>query len=421
MNPDSIAAVYSGLAAPHFLRPQWLLALLALPLLAVWWWRRHIRSSAWRDAVDPHLLPHLLESRPGTQGRLAWWTGMVAFALAVCALAGPSWQRVEQPLWQSRAPLVIALDLSGTMLATDLPPSRLAQARAKLATLLRDRAGGQVGLIAFADDAYTVAPLTDDAGNVALFLDALAPDIMPLYGRSSDGSRADRAIERSARLLRQAGFDRGDILLLGDHADAGARDAAVAAARAGYRVSVLGLGTSAGAAYRDGAGGIAQARLDAVSLRALAQAGGGEYATLTAGDGDLAALGVLDPRQAGTVATQGQKTWLWHDQGYWLLLPLLLLAVFAFRRGGALAALLPCLLLLPWQPARAAGVDWWQRADQQAHQQLEQGAQAYRGEDFAAAEKQWQGLPGADAAYNRGNALAKQGRYADAIAAYDEA
>lgn len=418
MNPEAIVA---GLVAPHFLRPQWLLALLALPLLAALWRRRRMRRNAWRDAVDPHLLPHLLEGPSGTQGRLAPWIGLAAFALAVCALAGPSWQRIAQPLWQSRAPLVVALDLSDAILATDLPPSRLAQARAKLATLLRERSGGQVGLLAYADDAYTVAPLTDDGGNVALFLDALAPDIMPAHGQSSDGSRADRAIERSAQLLRQAGFDRGDILLLSDHADARARDAAAAAARAGYRVSVLGLGTSAGAAYRDGAGVIAQARLDAGSLRALARSGGGGYATLAAGDGDLDALGVLDPGQAGTIAAQGQKTWLWHDQGYWLLLPLLLLAVFGFRRGGVLAALLPCLLLLPWQPARAAGSDWWQRADQQAHQQLEQGAQAYRGKDFAAAEKHWQGLPGADAAYNLGNALAKQGRYEEAIAAYDEA
>ena len=335
MNIDSLAASAASLSALHFLRPQWLLALLALPLLAWWWRRRRRRQSVWRDAVDPHLLSHLLEGRSGMRANAAPWLGLLGITLAVCALAGPSWQRVEQPLWQSRAPLVVALDLSSATLASDLPPSRLAQARAKLATLLRERAGGQVGLIAFADDAYTVAPLTDDAGNIALFLDSLAPDIMPV-----DGSRADRAIERSARLLRQAGFDRGDILLLTDHAGAAARNAAASAARDGYRVSALGLGTDGGAAYRDADGRIAQARLDAGSLRAVANAGGGAYAALAAGTGDLAALGVLDPRQAGTIASHGEKTSLWRDQGYWLLLPLLLLALFAFRRGGALAAVL---------------------------------------------------------------------------------
>ena len=140
---------------------------------------------------------------------------------------------------------MIALDLSSAALATDLPPSRLLQARAKIATLLRERAGGQVGLVAFADDAFTVAPLTDDAANVALFLDALSPDVMPV-----DGSAPIARSIWSAQLLRQAGFEHGDILLLTDHADAAARTAAAGAAGSGYRVSVLGLGSAAGAAYR---------------------------------------------------------------------------------------------------------------------------------------------------------------------------
>src|SRR5690606_3438339 len=103
------------------------------------------------------------------------WLALLGLALAFVALAGPSWRKIERPLWQTRAPLVVALDLSSATLAGDLPPSRLAQARAKLAQLLELRQGGQVALVAFADDAYTVAPLTDDFANIALFLDALDP------------------------------------------------------------------------------------------------------------------------------------------------------------------------------------------------------------------------------------------------------
>ena len=94
---------------------------------------------------------------------------------SVLALAGPSLRKDIRPLWQARAPLVLALDLSSATRARDLPPDRLVQARVKLARLLRARAGGQVALVAFAEDAYTVAPLTTDAANVALFLDALSP------------------------------------------------------------------------------------------------------------------------------------------------------------------------------------------------------------------------------------------------------
>ncbi len=430
MNFDLSSLGLASLSTLHVLRPDWLWLLLALPLLAWWWRRRQVRQSVWRDVVDPHLLPYLLQGRAGAHGQSALWLGLLCFALVVCALAGPSWQRVEQPLWQSRAPLVIAVDLSRTISASDLQPSRLARARAKIAALLEERAGGQVALVAYAVDAYTVAPLTDDADNVALYLDALSPDIMPgdtmpgagmsFTATRSGDSQAGRAIAWSSRLLKQAGFDHGDILLLSDHADDAARDAASTAAKAGYRVSALGLGTAKGASYRDGEGRIAKTQLDAASLRAMASAGGGGYAAVSANSQDLAAIDVLDPRQAGTTAAHGEKTSVWRDQGYWLLLPVLLLAALAFRRGGALAVVLACVCL-PLSQARAADGDWWRRPDQQQHQQLEQGAQAYHDKDYAAAEEKWRGLPGAEAAYNLGNALARQGQYDEAITQYDKA
>lgn len=404
----------------HFVRPHWLWALLALPLLAWWWRARRQRASVWRGVVDPHLLPHLLEAGSDRRTRGALVVGLLACTLALLALAGPAWRKVEQPLWQTRAPLVIALDLSSAALANDLPPSRLLQARAKLAMLLRERRGGQVGLVAYAGDAFTVAPLTDDADNVALFLDVLAPDVMPV-----DGQRADRAIAVSMRLLQQAGATGGDILLLSDHADAAAQAYAARAARAGYRVSALGVGNAAGAPYRDRDGRIGQARLDAGSLRALAAAGTGRYVALTAGTADLRALGVLEPQQAGSGSIGGKAGASWQDEGYWLLPPLMLLALFAFRRGGAGVAVLVLCIALPVRAAEVQGMDVqgtpWRRPDQVAHARMEQGAAAYRKGDFARAANAYDAVNGVDAHYNRGNALARQGRYEDAIAAYNQA
>ncbi|WP_149196264.1 VWA domain-containing protein [Luteimonas suaedae] len=412
-----------------FLRPHWLWALAALPVLA-WWWRAQRQArSVWRDTVDPHLLPHLLEARAGRRDIVGLAVALLAFALAVLALAGPSWRHGTQPLWQSSMPLVIAVDLSSAALANDLPPSRLLQARAKIDALLRERAGGQVGLVAFAEDAFTVAPLTTDAANVALFIDALSPEIMPV-----DGSRPGRAIDWSARLLRRAGFDSGEILLLTGGADAEAQRAAAAAARDGYRVSVLGLGSIRGGTYRGADGRILRARLEADALRALARAGGGGYAGIAAGDTDLRALGVLDATATAGTA-RGGRAGVRLDDGYWLLLPLLLLAVFAFRRGGVLGALLLCLWLPPppaaaqppspspssaaAQQPQAGGL--WRRSDQAEYLRMRSGIEAFRNGDFAAAERAWLGLSGAEAAYNRGNALAKAGRYEEAIAAYDQA
>jgi Ca-activated chloride channel family protein len=401
------------LGAFHFLRPWWLGALLLLPVLAWWWRRRQREHSAWQGLVDPHLLSRLLASGGDRRSRIGPWLASLGYVLAVLALAGPSWRQSEQPLWQSRAPLVLALDLSTASLAGDLPPSRLVQARAKLAALLRAREGGQVGLVAFAADAFTVAPLTDDAANVALFLDALQPDVMP-----RDGQRASEAIAWSSQLLRRAGASGGDIVLLTDHADAAAIAAANEAAGSGYRVSVIGLGTGTGAPYRRDSGDIGHARLDAASLRRLAASGHGRYETLAADDADLRALGLLDARIADTVG-KGTAGLAWRDEGYWLLPLLMLLALFAFRRrSGGVLVLLVCLGA-PMRDVHAA--DLWRRPDQADHARLQDGNAAYRKGDYPSAARQYTGIDTATAHYNRGNALAKAGQYPQAIAAYDQA
>ncbi|WP_313416476.1 VWA domain-containing protein [Stenotrophomonas sp.] len=410
--------------ALHFLRPEWLWALLALPLIIALALYRQRRSDVWRQAVDAHLLPHLLAAGARRRARLPWAV-LLGWTLASLAMAGPSWRQQAQPMFQASAPLLVVLDLSSRITATDLPPSRLLQARAKVGELLRARQGGQVGLVVYADDAYTVAPLTDDGSNVALYLDALSPDVMP-----RDGQRADRGIDWATRLMRQIGALQGQILLVSDQADSEAALAAAQARSLGLQVSVLGLGTPAGAAYRDGSGQIRQAALDEGSLRAVATAGGGRYARISADDSDLRALGVLDARE-GTAAQRPGEGKQWRDEGFWLLPPVMLLALLAFRRRAVLAAVL-AVGLLPWmndaqaqapatpasQPAQGT---LWKRSDQVQHQRLADGVQAYRKGDFATARKLFEGIDNDAGWYNLANTLAREGHYDDAIAAYDRA
>lgn len=387
----------------HWLRPLWLWALLALPL---GWWlaaRRTRRGEVWRGVVDAHLLRHLLVVEAAPAHRRGRWLTGAAYVLAILALAGPSWRQVEQPLWQSHAPLVVALDLSTAIDRRDLPPSRLAQARAKLAMLLQQRRGGQVGLVAYAGDAFTVAPLTADANNVAVFLDALSSEVMPV-----DGQRIDRAIGWSAKLLRQAGFTQGDIVVMGDHATDADVAASTQAATAGFNVSVIGVGVATGAG-----GGF-----DEASLRRLASAGNGRYQRITMDDADLRGLGVLAPR--GTTgagdAESGGRHWL--DEGYWLLPAVMLLALPLFRRGAVVAIL---VLALGWPLGAVQAADWWRRPDQVQHAAMETATQRYRQGDFAGAAQGFAQVDSADAHYNRGNALARAGRYQEAIRAYDAA
>ena len=248
----------------HFLRPQWLWLLPMLPLAWAWLRRRRRRIDLWEGRIDPHLRAHVLEG--GGQARAeARWPWLLALLLGVLALAGPAWRQLPQPAWQNGRGLVVALDLSSATSAGDLPPSRLLQAQAKLRQLLQARRDGPIALVAYADDAHAVVPLTDDTANVALFIDALSPEIMPV-----DGQSPARAIAFSEALLRQGGASRGDIVLITDHADQAALAAARTSAAAGYRVSALGIGTATGAEVRGRDGDMRRVRLDAAALRALA-------------------------------------------------------------------------------------------------------------------------------------------------------
>jgi Ca-activated chloride channel family protein len=429
------------MVVPHLLRPFWLLALIALPLL--WWLRRRhaIRETPWRHEVDAHLLPSLLQAAPAATQRIAWLFG-TAFALLVFALAGPSWRQQPAPLYAPAAPLVVVMDASSHMLAADQPPSRLLRARLKIEQLIAARKGGQIGLVAYAGDAFTVAPLSDDANNLRDLLAALAPDTMPV-----DGQRADRAIRRATDLLAQAGYTHGQILVLSDGADALAQAAARDALAKGYSVDAIGVGTASGAplpaldgTFAQDAGGVMQvARLDADALRALAQAGSGRYAPLSADTSDLAALGVLDSHGAGAVH-RGDAPLRWRDDGPFLLLALLPLVALGFRRGW-LSIVFLAVLAMPVQRASATDANWWnalwQRADQRADHALRSGdaatagvlaqtpdqraAAAYRAGDYAAASRGWMQRDNADANYNRGNALTKMQQYPQAIEAYRRA
>ncbi len=427
------------LADFHFLRPAALLLLLALPLLWLAARRRRRGAGAWQGVVDAHLLPHLLE-RGTDAGRGAWLLAGLVWALGVLALAGPAWEREPVPLYHNQAARVLALELAPSMLAEDIKPSRLARARYKIDDILARSRDYQTALVAYAGDAFVVAPLTSDVATVQNLVGMLDPGTMPVAGNATA-----RAIEQAARLIDQAGLRQGEILLLADGAGAGAEAAARKARAQGIRVSVLAVGSGQGAPVPLARGGfmlddngkLLVARRDSAALRALAAAGGGRYAELSADARDLDALlgNQVDPAGDGS-ATDGAPGTRWRDRGPWLLLALLPLALLGFRRGWLMAFAL--VVVLPPSTAHAAGLaDLWQRPDQQAAAALAAGDAAraaalarspqwrasahYRAGDYAAAASAWAEVSGPDAAYNRGNALAQQGQYEQAIAAYDEA
>jgi len=427
----------------HFLRPLWFLMLLPLAWLLWSLARQAGTHSAWRGVVDPHLLPHLLVADGGRVRRTPLILLALGWAIGVVALAGPVWQRLPEPVFEAEAQRVIALDISRTMNATDVPPSRLARARFEVLDLLRRAAEGQTALLAYGAEPYVVSPLTNDANTIAAQVPSLKTDLLPVDG----ARRTDLALEKAAQLLRQAGSHRGQVILVTDGLDhpAAADEAARKLRAEGYRVSVLGVGTAKGAPVpvgdggflKDASGAILMPRLEPGVLDALAAAGGGRFVMASLDDTDVDTLipqpGVL---RGGTVKRQDLEADQWREEGPWLLLALLPLAALAFRRGW-LGPLGLVVLVMP-PPARA--FDWqdlWLRPDEQAARALAAGKPAaaatqfqrpdwraaaqYQAGDYGAALKALAGTKGAQVDYNRGNALARLGKLEDAVKAYDQA
>jgi Ca-activated chloride channel family protein len=423
----------------HFLRPACLLLLLPAAALLFKHWRSLHSGQSWQASISAELLPHMLSGVPSSPQRNPLFFIALAWSIAIIALAGPAWQKVPEPVQRKEDALVVLLDLSLSMLAQDLAPSRLVRSQQKLRDLLQNRTEGTTALVAYAGDAHVVAPLTDDDRTIANLLPALEPLMMPVRG-----SNPGAAIAAGVSLLRDAGLSRGRLLLVTDGIrESDLDDAQRSLAASAYTLSVLGVGTPQGAPIpapdgflKDGAGNIIIPRLDSAPLQLLARRSGGQYSELTLDERDLDRVleqPLLD--EYGEAIAGDLRIQRWEDMGFWLLPLLLPIALLSFRRGWLLGLVL--FLPLP-QPAMA--FEWQElllNRDQHAAALLEQGDAAaaaqrftdpdwsaaahYRAENYEAALEHYSQHDSATAWYNRGNSLARSGKLEEAIAAYDEA
>lgn len=322
----------------QWLRPMWLWGFIPLIAFILYWLTKRSAGSVWDSVVDPQLRPYVIEGEATRSDRSPLLL-FAAWALALVMLAGPVWEQQDVPVFQAQQAEVVLLDLSGSMLADDLAPSRLARARFKLSDLLAQSEGMQIGLIGFTERPYVISPLTEDTNTIQAFLPSLTPDIMPVQG-----SRLDLAIERAVQLLNQAGVQQGHILYIGDQ-QVIERDltAATNAAEQGHRLSVLAVGTSAGKPLRndagqfvrDAGGAIVVPQLSMSSLQALANNGGGQAVRLTPDSSDLDRLATVRDNlaiEAGDHEEATSKAY-WVEYSPWFVWLLMALALLLFRRG----------------------------------------------------------------------------------------
>jgi len=441
--------------ALHFIRPYWLWMMLVVPVFYISLSIRDDVRARWKRFIDPELLDHLIVSRRRLwRFRPVHLLSLLILIVSV-AVAGPTWQREQPPFTEDKAPLVIALDLSETMDAIDLKPTRLERVKLKLRDLIKKRSGGRTALFVYAEDTHMVLPFTTDESLFDVYLDSLSTNLMPRG--SKDTAKALRTVDD---FLKDETVP-GTILFVTD----GIEPAAISAFQQFTAkqdetndILVLGAGTSTGGPVQTGPNRFLEvngrrvfAKLDINALRSLSKFDI-DAITLTLDDDDIQWIQRRVQHHLQTVQQKDAKT-RWIDEGYWLTIPVAALAVFWFREGWTIrwtSAALAVVIVLPPQfgtrelavslPSSFASFSWldlWMTPDQQGRYYFQKddyrkaaekfedplwrGLSSARAGDYDAALNAFALSDTAEAWYNQGDALAHMSKYSEAVAAYRQA
>lgn len=349
----------------HFLRPLWLLALIPALFFFRRLWILESSSTAWQKVIDQSLLPYLLKASRQASKRLPLYLLLGVWVASIIALAGPTWKQQPAPVQQRQDALVIVLDLSVPMFATDEEPNRLTVARRKVLDLLNQRIEGQTGLVVYAGEAHMVTPLTDDSVSIRAMVPALTPNIMPVRGNNPA-----QALQMAVDLLNDSSVNNGRILLLSSGIGPDGNQAIMdVMSTAPYPLHVIGVGTESGATIptangqvlRNNSGQPVVVQMNRDNLQRIAETAGGLYHDITLDNEDLDY--VLDESRMADSADDYQaaddEVALWEDAGPWLILLVLPLAALCFRRGWVMQLALACgatwmaMAVLPGQPLQA--------------------------------------------------------------------
>jgi Ca-activated chloride channel family protein len=446
------------LTAFHFLRPQWLWLLVLAALLPVVWRRRHDVRGRWRGIIEARLLEHLVVGGPARRRLLPVDTLALCIVIATLAVAGPAWRQERPPFDQDKAPLVVVLELARSMDAGDIAPTRLERAKQKVLDLAAARKGARTGLVVYSSTAHLVVPPTDDPEMLELYLPALSPSVMP-----TDGKNAAAGLAAADALLAHDPVP-GTIVLMSDGIDPDHAGAFVdAVKRSHQQVLWLAVGTPDGGTLRGADGQVeldtqGRARVggfDADAIRRVADEAGVPLASMRS-DGDDVRWVLHRAQTWLDAADEDKRTPRWREDGYWLVVPLIVFGLLGFRRGWTVkwlpAVLLACALQGAPGAARAASgpasrpaswlasvqwIDLFATHDQQGRWYFEHGDYAkaaqrfddpmwkgraqYQAGDYEGALATFSGLRGAQASFYMGNALAHLEDYARAMKAYDNA
>lgn len=270
----------------RFAHPEalYLLLLVPLVLLLMWLFRRN-RANSLNTFGDRRLIAHLMPDFSPRRSKLKAWIFVIALALQVIVVAGPQFGSKFQTVKRSGIEVMVALDVSNSMNAQDVSPSRLEVAKMAVARLVDKLSDDRVGLVVFAGNAYVQMPMTPDFSSVKMFMQSVSTGMV-----ATQGTAIGQAINLCQNSFSQTdGVSRAIIVITdGENHEDDAVAAAQSAAQQGIKVYTVGMGTSKGAPIpivagtnnnfiKDKEGNVVISRIDETSLAQVARAGDGAY------------------------------------------------------------------------------------------------------------------------------------------------
>ncbi len=333
-----------------------LLWLLPLVLIMVGWTRK--RTQALLDQnVSSRFRPFLLRTVSHSRRRMKIWLQVAALFFFIFALARPQSGEGRTKASSEGLEIMLAVDVSNSMLAEDARPSRLELAKKELTRFVEMMGGDRVGLVAFAGSAILLSPLTNDKGAIKMFIEGLTPEAV-----ATQGTDFRKALNEAYNALNRGGLDSDEqktitrVIVVasdGEENEKGGLEAAKRIAGEGAKIFTLGFGTEQGGQIpvrdergnligykRDRSNQVVVTKSTGKALQELAEAGGGTYQHVTFGSDAISNLRAnVDQLQKAQMETMEVTNYTEHYQSFLafgLLLALIELLLGERKREGRL-------------------------------------------------------------------------------------
>ena len=266
-----------------FATPEYLYLLLFVPLaIVIYHYANFRRKRNIKRYGDPELTARLIPSYSSTRSRVIFWISLLAMELMIFALARPRYGKGKTTVTTRGVEMVVALDISNSMLADDIQPNRLEKAKRLIKRLAEQLKGNKIALVVFAGDAYVQLPITDDYISIEMFLESISTNLV-----SRQGTDIAAAINMASRCFTPNDKIGKAIVLItdGENHEGGAEEAAKQASESGKKVFILGIGTAKGGRIplpggnflRDRDGQVVVTKLNEEMAMNIAKAGNGMY------------------------------------------------------------------------------------------------------------------------------------------------